>query len=297
MTTRNPPIVDAALLGRLSGLSFRPGQRVEGSLTGRHKSPFHGASVEFAQHRDYVPGDELRHVDWKTFARTDRYYVKEFEDETNLRVFMVVDTSGSMGFGFDDGETKLNYAARLAAVLSWLFIKQGDAVGLLPVGEVVERYIPPSAQPAHFWRLVSLLENLRPDGKTDLSRALRFIADLPSRRSLVFVISDCFDFHGKFVALARQLQRRSHHLSVIQVLDRAELEFPFSDLTQFEELESDAMIQVDPKSMRDEYIRQFGAWRTELRRTLIDGRVDHMELATDQELESAVRLILPRLDR
>ncbi len=294
MSQGNPPIVDPELLGRLAGLSYRVGRRVEGTLTGRHRSPYHGASVEFAQHREYAPGDEIRYVDWKTYARSDRYYVKQFEDETNLRVFLVVDTSGSMGFGMDGGETKLNYASRLAAAIAWLFIRQGDAVGLLPVGDSVGTYVPPRARPEHFWRLVNTLEGLEPSGTTQLSDALEYIAELPARRSLVIVLSDCFEFEGRFVSLARQLQRRAHHVSVLHVLDRAELEFPFRELTVFEEMESEDRLQVDPRAMREEYLAEFGAWCESLRQTLREGRVDYSRMATDQPLESCVRDLLVR---
>lgn len=294
MSQNNPPIVDPELLTRLAGLSYRIGRRVEGTLTGRHRSPYHGASVEFAQHREYVPGDEIRYVDWKSFARSDRHFVKQFEDETNLRVFIVVDTSGSMGFGMDGGETKLNYACRLAAAIAWLFIRQGDAVGLLPVGESVGSYIPPRAQPQHFWRLTHALEGLEPSGTTRLSQALEYIAELPARRSLVIVLSDCFEFEGRFTSLARQLHRRAHNVSVLHVLDRAELEFPFRELTVFEEMESDDRLQVDPRAMREEYLNEFNAWCETLQKTLQEGRVDYSRLATDQALESCIRDLLVR---
>ena len=248
--TKGSKIVDQALLNRLAGLSVRISRRVEGNMTGKHRSPFHGSSVEFAQHREYVPGDEIRHVDWRSYARTDRYYVKQFEDETNVRVHLVLDTSASMDFAHESNDTKFVYGCRLAAAMAWCFIRQGDAIGLLAHGARIDKYVPPSSQANQFWRLVETLEALKPSGPTRLGEALVKVAELSGRRSHVIILSDCLDFDGQLTGLARQLVNRSHDVTVVHILDRAEVEFPFGEVTRFEELESDDFLLVDPRAMR-----------------------------------------------
>lgn len=278
-------VVDAALLARLSGLTFRAGQVVEGVLTGLHKSPHHGASVEFAQHREYSPGDEIRHIDWKAFAKSDRYYVKQFEDETNLRTHLLVDTSGSMAYAGAGRPTKMLYAARLATALAWLLLRQGDAVGLLTFGERLGEYLPPRARPDHFWRLVGALESAPVEGRTNVVGALERIAEVAGRRSLVVLLSDCMDFDGRLAAIARQLRRRHHRVVVLHVLDPDELEFPFKELTEFEELETAERELADPRGMRDEYLRQIRAWCEGLRRELLDGDVAYRLVDTGTPVE------------
>ena len=166
MSQNNPPIVDPELLTRLAGLSYRVGRRVEGTLTGRHRSPYHGASVEFAQHREYVPGDEIRYVDWKSFARSDRHFVKQFEDETNVRIYLLLDASGSMGFGFEGGPTKWAWSCQLVSALAWLGLRQGDAPGLLLFDSAPGVLVPPSSRRAQLDDIASVLAAHTPTGQT-----------------------------------------------------------------------------------------------------------------------------------
>lgn len=281
-------VVDAALLARLSGLSYRAGQVVEGLLTGHHKSPHHGQSVEFAQHREYSPGDEIRHIDWKAFAKSDRYHVKQFEDETNLRAYLLLDTSGSMGYGGGGRATKRLHAARLAAALAWLLLRQGDAVGLLTFGEKLGHYLPPRARPDHFWRLVEQMEQAPVEGPTDVVGALEHIAEVAGRRSLIVLLSDCFDFDPRLAALARQLRRRRHRVVVLHVLDPDELDFPFKELTLFEEMETDARELADPRGMREQYLAEIRSWCESLRRELLDGDVAYRLVDTGVPVERAL---------
>lgn len=291
LPTRTPEsrkVVDPDLLARLSGLSFRAGQIVEGVLTGQHKSPHHGQSVEFAQHREYSPGDEIRHIDWKAFAKSDRYHVKQFEDETNLRAYLLLDTSGSMGYGGGGRPSKLLHAARLAAALAWLLLRQGDAVGLLTFGERLGTYLPPRARPDHFWRLVELMEQAPIAGPTNVVAALENIAEVAARRSLVVLFSDCFDFDPRLAALARQLRRRRHRVVVLHVLDPDELDFPFKELTLFEEMETDARELADPRGMREQYLAEIRSWCESLRRELLDGDVAYRLVDTGVPIERAL---------
>ena len=286
-------IVDMDLLGRLSGLSMKVSGAVEGQINGRHRSPHHGASVEFAQHREYAPGDEIRHIDWKSYGRSDRFYIKEYEDETNLNTVLVVDSSASMNFAYGEHPTKLTYASRLAVALSWVLIRQGDAVGLVTHNDSVRDFIPPRSAPDHFWRVVSSLEKLKAEGQTDLTHVLLYLAGLRVKRCHFILLSDCLEFQSKFMAIARQLKRRRHKVTVLQILDGAEIDFPFDELTIFEGMEALDEIQVDPRAMKETYLSEFTEWRDTLRRTLQDGQVDYVEVRTDRALEDYV---FPMLD-
>jgi uncharacterized protein (DUF58 family) len=272
------------------------GGAVEGAINGRHRSVAHGASVEFSQHREYTPGDELKHIDWKSYARSDRVYIKQYEDETNLRTIFVLDTSESMNFSADGQNTKLEYACRLATALAWVLIQQGDAVGLISHGSRLGTYLPARSTPDHFWQLVRRLEALEGEGKTDLTGALSYVAGLPLRRCNIVLLSDCFDFSGKFASVARQLRKR-HYVSVLHVLDRSEIEFPYTDLTIFEGLEDLDEIQVDPRAMRDAYLEEFRSWRETLRRTLLDGQITYQMVRSDDALEDTVFGLVKRAQR
>ena len=297
MTEVRRQVVDPKLLARLAGMDFRVGQAVHGVLSGLHKSPYHGASVEFAQHRDYTPGDEPRRIDWKAYGKSDRIYVKQFEDETNLLVHLLIDTSGSMGYGRKGLPDKLTYAARLATALSWLMLRQGDAVGLMTFGERVGRVLPPRARADHFWNLVRLMEAAPSQGATNLTGALEHLAEMVGRRSLVVLFSDCFDTDQRFIALARQLQRRRHRVLVFHVLDPDEIEFPFSELTLFEEMERDERALADPRGMRDQYLVEFNAWCEGLRREFLEGDVGYHRVVTSEPVERALYGFLARSQR
>ena len=278
-------IVDPELLARISGLTVRAGQMVEGALTGLHKSPHHGSSVEFAQHREYSPGDEIRHIDWKAFGKSDRHYVKQFEDETNLRTYLLLDTSGSMDYGREGNPTKLVCAARLAAALAWLLLRQGDAVGLLTFGERLGQYVPPRARPDHFWNLVRVMEAAPVGGATNVVGALEHIAEVAGRRSLVVLMSDCLDFDERLTALCRQLRRRRHQVAVFHVLDPDETEFPFKELTEFEGLEDAQRALADPRGMRDQYLLEIASWIEGLRRSLLEGGVAYHRVDTGEPVD------------
>lgn len=294
MTEKLREIVQPELLARLAHLSFRAQRIAEGVLAGMHKSAHHGASVEFAQHREYVAGDELKHIDWKAFAKSDRYQIKQYEDETNLRSFLLVDTSNSMQYGpaGHGAPDKISAASVLAAALGYLLLRQGDAVGLLTFGSRLGTYIPPRARPDHFWNLVHVLEREPVGGPTDITRALEHVAEVGGRRAVVFLFSDCLEFDLKFVSLCRQLRRRRHHVEVFQVLHPDEVTFPFQDLTIFEELESEARELADPRGMRDQYLLEMQAFCDDLRKRLREGDVFHHRVLTTDDPEPLLRQVV-----
>lgn len=280
-------VVDPALLARVASLGLTATQLAEGTMTGLHKSPRHGASVEFAQHREYVPGDELRHLDWKAVAKSDKYYVKQYEDETNLRTFLLVDVSGSMDYARKGLPTKLEYAAQMATALAYTLLRQGDAVGLLTFADSLGEYVPPRARPDHFWQIARTLERAEVKRGTDLVRPLEHIAEIGGRRGLVIIFSDGMDFRDQVTALARQLRRR-HQVAFFHTLDPDELEFPFDDLTIFEGLEEDEKVLADPRAMKEQYLIEMRDFCAGLKRDLAEGDVRYSRVSTDTPPERAL---------
>ncbi len=286
-------LLDAQLLSRLGGLKVRARAVVEGVLSGLHKSPHQGQSVEFAEHKDYAPGDELRHLDWKAFGKFDKYYVKRFEHETNLRATMVVDASGSMGFG-TTGLTKLEVARVLAATLSHLLLKQQDAAGvsLVTKGKVVE--IPPRSSASHLQVLIDVLEATEAKGETDLSATADLLAEKLPRRSQVYVFSDFLDDRADALKKLIALRARRHDVSVFHLVDPAELTFPYDDPTLFLSMEDDRRLEVNPREIKDSYLEDFNRFLAETRATCTAADVDYERVRTDEPLDQVLVRFLSR---
>lgn len=275
-------LLDAGALNRLTRLSLLARSPMEGTVSGLHKSPHRGSSVEFAEYRNYVPGDDIRRLDWRVFARTDRFYLKEFEAETNLRCYFVLDCSGSMRFG-----DKLQYAKRLTATMAYITSHQGDAVGLLCSGKTVTE-IPPRRNPAHLKLILEKLEAAEGRGETGLIAALHDLAEKVKRRALVIVISDFFCDLDGLLNCFQHLQFQRHDLAVFQLLDRAELDFKFDRPVRFVDLESSASVVAEPAVIRDEYLRQVEAFLEALRDGCHEHRVDYRQVVTDKDYERVV---------
>jgi uncharacterized protein (DUF58 family) len=242
-------------LARIGNMELVARQVVEGFLSGRHRSPYHGFSVEYLDHRPYTPGDHLRDLDWKIMARTDKYFVKLFEDETNLRAYILLDCSRSMGFQ-SDGLNKLEYGSYLAAALSHLLLRQNDAVGLVLFDEKVRQYLAPHARGTQFRHVLEILEHAQPEGETDVGVILHEVADRIRRRGLVILISDLLD-DPRNVADGLQHFRHNHHeVIVFHVMDHAELTFPFEQLTRFKDIEGPACVVANPRSVRARYLER-----------------------------------------
>lgn len=294
-----PTALDPEALARIGHLHLRARAVVEGVLSGLHKSPHHGQSVEFAEHKEYAPGDELRHLDWKAYGKLDKYYVKRFEHETNLRAFLAVDASASMGYG-SGAMTKLAYASTVAASLAMLLARQQDAVGLaLAHGEKVD-WLPPRSSPAHAVGLAELLGTASPTGGTDLTALARTLAEKAPRRSLILVFSDFFETSdGGLEGLRQLLQLRSlkDEVAVFHVLDPAELEFPFEDPTLFLSMEDDRKLEANPLELRDGYLQTFGDFLKETRQLCQERDADYELLRTDEPLDRGILRFLGRRDR
>jgi uncharacterized protein (DUF58 family) len=295
---RKPPLLDPAVLARLGTLKLRVRAITEGVLTGLHKSPHHGQSVEFAEHKEYAPGDEIRHIDWKAYGKFDKYYVKRFEQETNLRAYLVVDASGSMGYRSDPaGLTKLEYASALAASLAYLLVRQQDAAGLVLVQGQVAGAIPPRASAGHLVPVLDALEAAKAEGTTRLAAAVDWIIEHAPRRSSVLVFSDLFDPDAQVLRQLAQLGRRKHEVTLFHVLDRAELEFPFDDPTLFLSMEDARQVEAHGRDVRKGYLDALGRWLEEVKRTAAEADVDYALCRTDRPLEDVLLPFLARRER
>jgi uncharacterized protein (DUF58 family) len=247
-------------LMRLGNLNVVARSVVEGFISGLHRSPHHGFSVEFSEHRPYTPGDELRHLDWIAYAKTDRFYIKQYEQETNLRAYILLDCSGSMNYSSGRGMTKLEYGSFLAATMAYLMTRQQDVVGLVAFDHEIRLHMPPGGSPAHVNEMCRRLEHLKTGGVTRLAKPFHDLAEMIKRRGLIIVISDLYDDESEVIKALRHFRHKKHGLILFHVLDAAELEFPFTKLTQFHDLETDERYQVDPKAVREAYLTEMRAF-------------------------------------
>ena len=303
MTALGPPgappdriPLDPAQLARLASLPIQARVIVEGALSGLHRAAVHGSSVEFAEHKEYSPGDELRHVDWKAYAKLDRYYVKQFEQESQLTVYLVLDASASMAFA-GGGIAKLQYSGMLLAALAYLVIQQQDKVGLITCGDrKLETLVPPRARTTHLHDLMSVLTTILTragTGDESPAAALARIAELTRRRrALIVLASDLFDADDRTLPMLVQLRAQRHDVSVLHVLDPHERTFPYDGLTQFEALESDHKMLVNPAAIRRDYVERMEAFLARTRTTLTAAGVDYHLAETDRPLEQALLALL-----
>ena len=278
-------LVHPATLMRIRSLELRARVVVEGLWRGLHRSPYHGFSVEFTEYRAYVKGDDPRHIDWKVAARTDRHYIKKYEDETNLRCQFLLDQSRSMAYGSTPECTKADYAATLVATLAYFLTKQGDAVGLSTFGEHLDEHIPPRNRPGHLRRLMVELEKKPRHDSTSLSTSLDAIADLLRKRGLVVLVSD-------LIAPPEQLERqlsllavKGHDIALFHILDRAELEFQFTEATQFRSMEGGAQLFVNPAAARQRYLDRHNAHLEQVQQICGKHRIRYQRAVTDQPLD------------
>lgn len=286
--------LDPKTLDRLSGLDLQARLIVEGFVSGRHKSPYKGSSVEFREHREYSPGDDVRFIDWKVYAKSDRYYIKEYEEETNLKSYMVVDTSGSMGYG--SGKiSKLDYSRYATAAMTHLISQQQDAVGLVLWNKELQGFFPPGNNPLHIRNIYTALADAKPEESTDLSLLLMDMGERIRQRSLIVVFSDFLDsdMHGVLKGL-RLLRHKGHDVILMHILDEAEIEFPFQDLTLFEGLEDAARLLLDPKPLKEAYLAEMGAFLQKIKSACISNGMDYVGLNTTTPLDVALSSYLAR---
>lgn len=280
--------IDPAALARLRGVSLRAERVVDGVLQGSHRSPHQGVSIEFAEHKEYAPGDDIRHIDWKVFGRMDRYVVKKFEQETNLHASLLMDASGSMSYGAEGALTKFDYAAIVAVALSHLLLRQQDAVGLVKFADDIADTIPARARATQLGLIARTLEHTNVEGATRVAAAIERILEAQRRRGLVFLFSDFFTDLDAMASKLRQLVARGQDVTVFAVFDGDELTFPFRDMTLFEGLESRSRLLVEPTLMRREYLKRFNAHRDNVRKLAADSGALHFELDTREAPGEAI---------
>lgn len=267
-----------------------------GSMSGHHKSPHKGSSVEFAEYRKYVPGDDIRLLDWRVYARTDRFYMKEFEADTNLRAYFVLDCSASMGFT-GGGESKLAYARRMIALLAYLLVQQGDAAGLTCLGEGVVQEIPARRNPAHLRHIFDSLEKIKPQGKTAITGALHTLAEKIPQRSLVIVFSDLFTDVEELLRCFQHLRFRKHDLAVFHLLDRAEMAFNFTHPMRFLDLESPFALLAEPEMIRRQYFGELNRFLDRVKTGCREFKTEYRRVVTDESYEKALADFLIERER
>lgn len=286
MTETPTNYLDPRVLNKVGRLELRARLVVEGFVTGMHKSPYRGFSVEFAQHREYVPGDDLRHLDWKIFGKADRFVVKQYEEETNLRAHLFLDQSESMNYGHEGGMAKFDYAATACASLAFLIQQQADAVGLTLFDEKVARQVPPSNTRQNLGNLFGALEQAKArQQKTKVGAVLHELASQLKQRGMVLIFSDLFDDPDAVMKGLREIRSRGHDIVVFHVLDRDEVEFPFERMTLFRGLEQMPELLCDPKSLREAYLAEIEAFAARIKKGCLAQRIDYVRVVDDQPLD------------
>lgn len=282
------------LVARLSSLSLRARMVVDGVLTGLHRSPHHGSSIEFAEHKEYAPGDDIRHLDWKALARFDRLYIKKYEDETNLRAFLMLDASASMAYGDTKNTTKFEYAKTLTAALMYLLHIQQDAAGLTFFSGAIRQTIPPRASAKLFQDGLFALQQVQADGQTNFGGVFSHMAQMMSGRNLVVIVSDLLDISDQDVRLMQQLKQRRNDVALFHVLHRDELTFPFDSLTRFESLEDERFALAEPQAMRHAYIEAVEEFIDATRKTCNEVGIDYNLAVSDMAYDEVLVPFLRR---
>ncbi len=281
-------MLDPEATSRISRLELEARHVVEGFLSGLHRSPYFGQSIEFVQHREYVPGDDVRRIDWKVWSKTDKFYIKQYEEETNLRTALLVDASESMQFG-SGGKTKFDYACSIAACLSYLLLRQQDAVSLSTFDRGLRNRVPSRSQQTHLNALLAALETESPKAKTDIYGILRQVAEEKTQRGMVVLISDLFTPREELFRGLRLLRKRGHDVLIFHVLDDQEIDFDFNGTTKFEGLEDAGELVCDPRSLREGYQRALSEFLDEVRRRCARNVIDYQTIRTSEHLDAVLR--------
>ncbi|MCX7785077.1 MAG: DUF58 domain-containing protein [candidate division WOR-3 bacterium] len=275
------------VLAKLKRIDLKARLVVEGFLTGLHRSPYKGFSCEFAEYRPYMPGDELKRIDWKIYAKTDRFFVKEYEEETNLKGYLLLDASGSMSY--TSGKiSKLEYAEYLAASLGYLLIKQRDSVGLAVFTAQLDKYIPPRSAPAHLSSLLKAIEQVKPGGDTNLANTFHQLAEKIHRRGLVIIFSDLFDDKEKVLSALHHFRHKKHEVLVFHILDKNEIDFKFFKPLILKDLETNKEMTLDPRVIRKDYQKALNEFILDFKRRCREYLIDYHLITTDTSLDKAL---------
>ncbi len=292
------PYLSTEVLARVSNMQLLAKTVVEGFLLGLHRSPFHGSSVEFSEYRQYTAGEEIKHIDWKVYAKTDRYYIKRFEAETNLSCHILLDASASMSYSSrEDGLSKLQYGASLAACLAYFMIGQRDSTGLTVFDSKIRSALPPRLGPTHLQRILTELDGITAGGDTNLAAPLNTMAEGLKRRGLVIIISDLLDNVENLRSALSRFRFQGHDLIIFHILDDAELTFPFDTLTEFTDLETAQSTIVSPTGMKAVYLRELKKYLGDVQKACADVKADYGLFNTQSPLELALSEYLHRRSR
>jgi uncharacterized protein (DUF58 family) len=294
---RDLRFIDPAVIARLGTMELKARTVVEGFLSGLHRSPYRGFSVEFAEYRQYLQGDDLSTLDWKVYARTDRHYVKKFEEDTNLECHLLLDTSASMGYRGGAPMSKIEYGSVLAASLAFLMRRQRDATGLITFDDRITFRLPASGRAGHLHALLLALERIEPGKRSDVGRPLHQLAEALLKRSLVVLVSDLLDDPEPVIKGLRHLKFRGTDVIVFQILDPNELTFPFRGASRFRDLESSDELTADPRTIRSSYLRELAGLTLRYDRELRGAGIDYVQLDTSQPLDFALLAYLSTRSR
>lgn len=295
MAESKKSLLDPKPLARISKMEIVARQVVEGFVSGRHPSPYFGSSVEYADHRPYTIGDEIRSIDWKLLAKTDKYYIKLFEEQTNLRCTILLDTSKSMSTG--EQISKVRYGSHLAAALAYLMLGQNDAVGLTLFDSEVREFLPPRTTASHFRRMIDVMERVTPRADTSIGPVLHEMAGRSKRRGMVIVISDLIDDVDAVTDGLAHFRYDRHEVIVFHVMDRAELTFPYDRLTRFKDIEGQAAVIANPRSVREKYLERLEQFLAKIKRNCLERGISYQFAPTDTPYEQMLLAYLEQRQR
>ncbi|MCH7690626.1 MAG: DUF58 domain-containing protein [candidate division Zixibacteria bacterium] len=297
MNTSHQQYLDPEIVSKLKGMEIRARMVVEGFIAGLHKSPYHGFSVEFAEHRQYMPGDNIRDIDWKVYAKSDRYYIKQFEEETNLKAYLLLDCSASMAYQSGDRITKMDYARLLCGALSYMMLKQRDAVGLVTFDEKLRQYIPPRSKSGHLHVLLNELSRQAPSDKTDITSTLHEMAERIKRRGLVIILSDLLDEADKIISGLKHFRYNKHEVIVFHILDPRERDFAFPSEAIFKDMETGEELTTLPYQIKGHYARAVSDFSEEIASACRQSRIDYHPIDTSMPFDKALYAFLAKRER
>jgi len=296
MPTEYRKYLDPEVVGKLKGMELKARMVVEGFIAGLHKSPYHGFSVEFAEHRQYMPGDNIRDIDWKVYAKSDRYYIKQYEEETNLKAYLLLDCSASMGYTSSE-IIKHDYAATLASALSLMMLRQRDAVGLVTFDEKIRRYIPPRSKSGHLHILLQELANQSPSDKTDIAAALHEMAERIHRRGLIILFSDLLDDPAEIISGLKHFRYRNHEMILFHILDPRERDFAFPREAIFKDLETGEEMTTLPWQIKKHYSKLTQQFCDHIAAECRQSRIDYHLIDTSVPFDLALYAFLAKRER
>ena len=285
------------IVGKLKGMELRARMVVEGFIAGLHKSPYHGFSVEFAEHRQYMPGDNIRDIDWKVFAKSDRYYIKQYEEETNLKGYLLLDCSKSMAYHSGSEISKLDYAGMLSGALSFMMLRQRDAVGLVTFDERIRRYIPPRSKSGHLHVLLNEIANQSPSDTTDISKTLHEMAERIKRRGLIVLMSDLLDEPEKIISGLKHFRYNNHEVIVFHILDPRERDFAFPREAIFKDMETGEELTTLPYQIKKDFANQVSAFSEEIATACRQSNIDYFPIDTSMPFDKALYAFLSKRER